>query len=57
MLYSLVLIIIVVLIISFYIFKRKNKVGHTIYKSTGVRHEFPHVDLDNQRVTCTVTRN
>ncbi|WP_233459439.1 hypothetical protein [Cytobacillus luteolus] len=55
MLYSLVLFIIVVLIIGFYILKRNTKVGHTIFKSTGVRHEFPHVDLEKQRVTCIVT--
>ncbi len=53
--FSLVLIIIVVLIVGFYTLKRKTKVGHTIFKSTGVRHEFPYVDLENQRVTCIVT--
>lgn len=53
---STVLIIAVVLIgVIFYIFNRKSKVGYTFYKSTGVRHEFAHVDLENQRVTCIVT--
>ncbi|BDH60936.1 hypothetical protein CD30_16000 [Ureibacillus massiliensis 4400831 = CIP 108448 = CCUG 49529] len=31
-----------------------SKVGYTIFKPTGVRHEFPKVDLVNQQVTCTV---
>ncbi len=32
----------------------QSNVGHTIFKPTGVRHEFPKVDLVNQQVTCTV---
>ena len=32
----------------------KSNVGYTIFKPTGVRHEFPKVDLVNQQVTCTV---
>ena len=37
--------------------KRKNKsnVGFTIFKPTGVHHDFPHVDLVKQQVTCTVS--
>jgi hypothetical protein len=31
-----------------------SNIGYTIYKPTGVRHEFPHVDLLNQRVSCTI---
>lgn len=33
---------------------KQSKVGYTIFKPTGVRHEFPEVDLVNQQVTCTV---
>ncbi|MFB5284664.1 hypothetical protein [Peribacillus sp. Hz7] len=29
-------------------------VGYTIFKPTGVRHEYPHVDLVKQQVTCIV---
>jgi hypothetical protein len=29
-------------------------VGYTIFKPTGVRNEYPHVDLVKQQVTCTV---
>ena len=32
----------------------KCNVGYTIFKPTGVRHEYPHVDLDKQQVTCIV---
>jgi hypothetical protein len=32
----------------------QSNVGNTIFKPTGVRHEFPKVDLVNQQVTCTV---
>ena len=32
----------------------KSIVGYTIFKSTGVRHEYPHVDLVKQQVTCIV---
>src|SRR3954467_5972148 len=32
----------------------KSNVGYTIFKPTGVRHEYPHVDLVKQLVTCTV---
>ena len=32
----------------------KSNVGYTIYKPTGVRHEYPHVDLNKQQVTCIV---
>ena len=32
----------------------QSNVGHTIFKPTGVRHEFPKVDLVNQQVICTV---
>ncbi|QOR68927.1 hypothetical protein IM538_13045 [Cytobacillus suaedae] len=35
--------------------KRRTQVGYTIYKSTGVQHEYTNVDLENQKVTCTVT--
>lgn len=28
--------------------------GYTIYKPTGVRHEFPHIDLVKQQVIGTV---
>ncbi|WP_075617945.1 hypothetical protein [Paenisporosarcina indica] len=33
---------------------KKSDVGYTIFKPTGVRHEFPQVDLLQQQVTCTV---
>jgi hypothetical protein len=33
----------------------KSNVGYTIYKPTGVHHEYPHVDLVKQQVTCAVT--
>ncbi|RDW15147.1 hypothetical protein [Oceanobacillus chungangensis] len=32
----------------------KSKVGYTIFKPTGVRHEYPHVDLFKQHVNCIV---
>lgn len=32
----------------------KTNVGYTIFMSTGVRDEYPHVDLINQQVTCRV---
>ena len=32
----------------------KSNVGYTIFKPTGVRHEYPHVDLVKQQVTCIV---
>jgi hypothetical protein len=32
----------------------KSNVGYTIYKPTGVRHEYSHVDLVEQQVTCIV---
>jgi hypothetical protein len=55
-LYSFLLILIVVLIACiFFLKKRKSNVGYTLYKSTGVRHDFPDVDLDNQMVRCIVT--
>lgn len=31
-----------------------SNVGYTLFKPTGVVHEFPHVDLEKQRVTATV---
>ncbi|WP_309118143.1 hypothetical protein [Paenibacillus sp.] len=31
-----------------------SNVGYTIYKPTGVRNEYPHVDLVKQQVTCVV---
>ena len=34
--------------------KDKSNVGYTIFKQTGVRHEYPHVDLVKQQVTCIV---
>ncbi len=34
--------------------KQKSNVGHTIFKPTGVRHEFPHIDLEKQQVKCAV---
>ena len=33
----------------------KSNVGYTLYKITGVHHEFPHVDLVKQQVICTVS--
>lgn len=33
-------------------FRAKN--GFTIYKATGVRHEYSHVNLEEQEVTCHV---
>ena len=35
----------------------KSNVGNTIFKPTGVRHEYPHVDLVKQQVTCIVLHN
>jgi len=35
----------------------QSNVGYTIFKPTGVRHEFPKVDLVNQQVTCVVLYN
>lgn len=32
----------------------QSNVGHTIFNPTGVRDEYPKVDLVNQQVTCTV---
>ena len=32
----------------------KSNVGYTIFKPTGVRHEYPHVDLVEKQVTCIV---
>jgi hypothetical protein len=32
----------------------KSNAGYTIYKPTGVRHEFPHIDLVKQQVIGTV---
>jgi hypothetical protein len=32
----------------------QSNVGYTIFKPTGVRHEYSHVDLVKQQVTCTV---
>ncbi|MFC4323175.1 hypothetical protein [Litchfieldia salsa] len=32
----------------------KSNDGYTIFKPTGVRHEYPHVDLVKQQVTCIV---
>jgi len=32
----------------------KSSVGYTTFKPTGVRHEYPHVDLVKQQVTCIV---
>jgi hypothetical protein len=32
----------------------QSNVGYTIFKPTGVRHEYPHVDLVKQQVSCTV---
>lgn len=32
----------------------KSNSGYTIFKTTGVRHEYPHVDLVKQQVTCIV---
>lgn len=32
----------------------KSNVGFTIFKPTGVLHEYPHVDLVKQQVTCIV---
>jgi hypothetical protein len=32
----------------------KTNVGYTIFKPTGERHEYPHVDLVKQQVTCIV---
>ncbi|WP_409294294.1 hypothetical protein V1498_13835 [Peribacillus sp. SCS-26] len=33
----------------------KSNVGYTVFKSTGVNHEFPIIDLVNQLVVGTVT--
>ncbi|KAA9023978.1 hypothetical protein [Niallia endozanthoxylica] len=35
--------------------KEKSNVGYTIFKPTGVRHEFPYVDLVKQQVIGTVS--
>ncbi|GEM_PF-1947705 len=35
----------------------QSNVGYTTFKPTGVRHEFPKVDLVNQQVICTVLYN
>ncbi|WP_255249769.1 hypothetical protein [Bacillus sp. FJAT-45066] len=35
-------------------FKRKKNVGYTMFVPTGVRHEFPLVDLKEQKVVGTV---
>ena len=32
----------------------KSNVGYTIFKSMGVCYGYPHVDLDEQQVTCIV---
>lgn len=34
--------------------EEKSNVGYTIFKPTGVRHEYTHVDLVKQQVTCIV---
>ena len=33
---------------------KNSNVGFTIFKPTGVRHEFPQIDLEKQQVMCTV---
>ena len=33
---------------------QNSNVGYTIFKATGVRHEFPQIDLEKQQVMCTV---
>jgi lipoprotein NlpI len=35
----------------------KSNVGYTLFKSTGVNHNFPVVDLAKKRVTGTVSYN
>ncbi|MGE8080960.1 hypothetical protein [Peribacillus loiseleuriae] len=35
----------------------KSNVGFTIFKPTGVKHEYPLVDLKNKKVTGTVSYN
>ena len=35
----------------------ESNVGYTIFKATGVRHEFPQVDLVKKQVTCIVIYN
>ena len=32
----------------------KSNVGHTIFKSTGVYHKYPLIDLVKKQVTCVV---
>ncbi|KGR83332.1 hypothetical protein [Lysinibacillus odysseyi] len=32
----------------------KSNVGHTIFKTTGVRHKYPLIDLVKKQVTCVV---
>ncbi|MGM0806844.1 MAG: hypothetical protein ACQET8_19025 [Bacillota bacterium] len=34
---------------------KKSNIGYTIYKPTGVIHNYPHIDLLKQEVTCTVS--
>ncbi|OCA84096.1 hypothetical protein A8F94_15330 [Bacillus sp. FJAT-27225] len=33
----------------------KSDVGYTLFKSTGVQHEFPHINLEKQQVIGIVT--
>lgn len=33
----------------------KPNVGYTLFKSTGVHHEFPHIDLEKQQAIGIVT--
>jgi hypothetical protein len=35
-------------------YTNKSNVGYTIFQPTGVCHEYPHVDLVKQQVTCIV---
>jgi hypothetical protein len=33
----------------------KSNVGYTLFKSTGVQHEYPHIDLEKQQAIGIVT--
>ncbi|MED4531381.1 hypothetical protein [Metabacillus fastidiosus] len=33
----------------------KSNIGYTLFKPIGEQHEFPHIDLENQQVTGTVS--
>jgi hypothetical protein len=35
-------------------FKRKKNVGYTLFVPTGVRHEYPEVNLEEQKIIGTV---